>query len=495
MIRILIFILSAVFIAGALTYLASMNGRVEAVAFDQRFDIHAGAFVVIIIMIAAALIFGVSLFKDVAAAPQKLRARHTEAKLTRGIEALTRGYEALAMGDAAGAQAQARLAERNLENPALTRLLAAQAAHVAGDGAAAEKSFAAMLEAPDTEFLGLRGLFLHASAQGDTARAQAYAERAFRLRPDAAWAFESVLALGLDRGAWGETRDLVASARKTGLLAADRAARAEAALLAADAYAAESSGDTTLALEEAEAALKLAPSYAPAAALAARLNAAAGKKARAAKWIEAAYAAAAHPALALEHDALYKEERIERRAEEMRRLAALNPGARESRLIEARQHVLQGRCAEAIGILEPLLLDAAYARDCALMAEAVAGAHGEAGEAPARAWLKRAASAPRDPTPGADGAFHFSREGWARLIREYMDFDRLSPPPLDAAPRGLSRDELRLLAAPTELEHPLPDEPAAPSAAEPREPIAAQTALEKVAEERARAISAAGQVS
>ena len=50
-------------------------------------------------------------------------------------------------------------------------------------------------------------------------------------------------------------------------------------------------------------------------------------------------------------------------------------------------------------------------------------------------------------SPGADGEFHLTREGWARLVREYMDYARLSPPPIEEAGEVLSADEVRLLLA------------------------------------------------
>jgi HemY protein len=42
-----------------------------------------------------------------------------------------------------------------------------------------------------------------------------------------------------------------------------------------------------------------------------------------------------------------------------------------------------------------------------------------------------------------------TRDGWSRLIREYSEYGRLIPPPLEGPPRGLPEQEFRLLAAPT----------------------------------------------
>ncbi len=464
MIRTLIFILWVILLAGVVTYFAGMQGRIEAEAFGLKYDMHAGAAITAAFVLLGLVIFFTSWFKDLAALPGKMKAREREAKRARGIAALTRGLEAVAVGDASDAQHHARVARRNLEDVALTRLLTVQAAELAGDDKAAGENFTAMLEAPETEFLGLRGLYLKAKREGDTAAAQGYADRAFRLRPNALWAFQSVFDLGLDRGAWGETRAALTTAVKNKIVDPTGARRAEAALLTADAYAAALTGDNSLALQEAEAALKLQPGFAPAAALAAERHQEGGKKARAAKILQTAFAAAPHPALIHRHNALYAESSETERAEQMKKIADRNPTSREAKLAFARRHILLKEYADAITILEPMLMEKATAKETAAMADAVAGAHGD--EA-AKVWLAQAAEAPRDPTPGADGAFHFTREGWARLVREYMDHDRLAPPPLEDDPRGLSLDEIKLLAPP-------------PKAIKTEEPI--DTAIEENAE-------------
>lgn len=455
MIRILIFIFSVALVAGIVTVLAGADGWTLAQAFGQTFDIHTGWAAIILLVMLAIVILLTSAYKDLRRLPRDLETRLKEARRGRGVLAVMRGLEAVAVGDADGAVRQARIARRTLEDSALTRLLSAEAARLAGDEPAARESFTAMLEAPETEFLGLRGLYHQAIRAGDKAAAKAHAERAFRLRPKAAWAFESVFSLGLENGAWGETREALKAALKHKIVEPEKARRGEAALLAANAYAAASSGDEREALREAEAALKLAPSFAPAAVLGARLHAKAGRRGRVGKLLERAFAQAPHPALVHAHNRLFEDEPAENRAAEMQRLAEQAPEARDAKLQLARRHLLLGEFAKARASLEPLLEEAAFADECAMMAEAVAGAPENAGAA--RLWLRRAAAAPRDPAPGADGEFHFTRDGWARLVREYMEHARLAPPPLEEAPSGVSPEEIKRLAAPPAETPPTPD--------------------------------------
>lgn len=505
MIRIMIFIIWAVLLAAAITVLFSVDGLVQAEAFGRKIAMHAGFALGVIIALFIIAIFAAMWFKDLLALPAKIEARDREARHMRGIEAVTRGLEAVAVGDAADAQHHARVARRNLDESSLTRLLTAQAAQISGDEMAAAQNFTAMLDAPETEFLGLRGLYAQAQRAGDKAAARGYAERAFRLRPNAGWAFESVLELGLERGAWSETREAIAMAAKSGVLAAEKARRAEAALLTANAYAAAISGDTKLALDEAEAAYKLAPALAPAAVLAARLHATAGRRSRAAKILEQAFAEAPHPALAKTHAELYAKEDAQRRAERMKRLADRRPTAREAKLIMVRRHLVLGEFTQAISALEPLLLETAYAGDYALMAEALAGGkRPDEVDSVSKAWLKRAAEARRDPAPGADGEFHFTREGWARLVREYMEHARLAPPPIEDAPPGLSQDDMLLLVAPPIVADagagrlsttPHTDDRARPAGRPPEDPGLIDGDLDEPDSEAARAIAAAGKVS
>jgi HemY protein len=508
MLRILIFLLSIVFFAFAVTYLASLDNRITGEAFGYKFDGPSGIIVGGLLFAFAAAIYLTHKIKDMLDIPRKLKAREAETRRARGVAALTRGLEAVAVGDAADASHHAKVAQRNLGDMALTRLLTAQAAQLSGDEKAAQESFTAMLEAPETEFLGLKGLYLQAIKAGEARAARDFAERAFRLRGNAQWAFESVYALSLERGAWGDAREALAQGRRNHLIETEKADRANAALLTADAYAAAASDDRAGALRETQAALKLAPGLTPAAALFARIMNEDGKAQNAAKIIENAFAAEPHPALVRIYDRLYADELPEKRAKKLQFLAEKNPTARESQTLKARAHVLLGEFSEAVAVLEPLMGAAPTAFDFALMAQATAGLSGaDAG----RRWLERAAAAPRDPRPGADGEFHFTRAGWARLVREYMEFGRLCPPPLEDAV-GMSAEEIRLLTAPpppdaeaAQNEEPAKEEPATPKqipapakpreAAEPADARADEDDHIHDDEEAARAAAAAREVS
>jgi HemY protein len=445
MTRILIFLLWLVMLAGTITILMTFDSRISGEAFGLTFDSPSWFVIGALVLFFLLTIYVTHKIKDILALPAKIRAKDSETKRERGVAALTRGLEAVAVGDAADASHHAKVAQKHLHDLSLTRLLTAQAAQLSGDEEAAGNSFSAMLDAPETEFLGLKGLYAQAIKRGDQREAREYAERAFSLRANAGWAFQSVVDLGLERGAWGETRDAIAKGKRNNLISTEKADRATAALLTADAYAAHASDDQGTALSEAEAALKLAAAFAPAATLAAELNAAKGKTARAASTIEAAFAKEPHPALIRAYDKIYADEPVEKRAEKLNKLAAKNPDTQEAAFLEARAANLIGEHATAMAKLEPLITKGPDAHAYALMATAAAGLHGEA---VGKGWLERAAGAPRDPRPGADGAFHFTRAGWARLVREFMDHGRLAPPPLEDVGQAITADELRLLTAP-----------------------------------------------
>ena len=447
MIRILQFLLMVVLVSFVVTSLSNIDSTMEVEAFGNKMSAHTGFVIGLGLFALAAVTFFTMLYKDIIALPGKIRAKQREAKQERGMAALARGMESVMVGDAVDAQHHARIARRNLDQSSLTRLLTAQAAQLSGDDVQARENFTLMLEAPETEFLGLHGLYAHAMQSGDQEAARAHAERAFKLRPNARWAFQSVLELGLARGAWGETRETLKIAKVNRLISDDEARRGEAALLTADAYAAGLSQDEETASKEAEAAFRLCPELTPAAVLAASALADRGKKSRAAKLLEQSFAASPHPAIVRIYENIHGEDKEQKKAAALDKLAKLAPDSHDGKFAKARGVYLGGDAQGAIELLQPLVMAQPYARECNAVAECLQDLNGEES---ARPWLERAATAPRSPEPGANGTFNFTRAGWARIVMEFMTHGRLAPPPLEDRVEALSHDTVKLLEAPAE---------------------------------------------
>lgn len=448
MIRILIFITFVVVAAWGLTLLSGVTGLTVIRFGDLHIDVPTAFLLGLLVTIVIFIIVLTLIAADLMRMPKAIVRRNQDKRREKGILALTRGFEAVAAGDSADAQRHARTASAKLtDETGLTRLLTAQAAQLAGDEDTAEESFSAMLEAPETEFLGLRGLYLQAMTSGDRKEAREYAERAFRLRPGTEWAYQSVYSLHLERGAWGDAREALLQAQRHGHETGEASKRREAALLTAMAYTADAAGDTETARQDALLAAKKAPALTPAVVLAARLEGVAGRRSKASKLLDEAWTASPHPAIAKTMNDLYAHESLERRTERLRKLANTNPLTDESQILLAEQESALGDYTDARDRLEPLLSRTPRARAFFAMAAAIRGLHGSDA---AQTWLDRAAAAPLDPVPGVDGDFHFTTDGWQRLIREFGDHGRLAPPLLEEFRTMLSAEDVRLMLAPPE---------------------------------------------
>jgi HemY protein len=229
-------------------------------------------------------------------APRRAARARAEAKRKQGVEALSRGFLAVAAGDGSEARRLAQKASELAEDaPALVRVLAAQAAEAAGDHVAARQAYNAMLGFPEMRLAGLRGLMQTALAEGDKALALRHAETAYGLAKTARWAWRALLEARLEAGDWKAALALVQGALERKIVSPLVAERARAALLAASAAEAggvrRSQGPLAQALDFATQAAKLKPDFAPGVVMAARLQAADGKAAKAGALIEAAWKA------------------------------------------------------------------------------------------------------------------------------------------------------------------------------------------------------------
>ncbi|MFV2093635.1 MAG: heme biosynthesis protein HemY, partial [Hyphomicrobiales bacterium] len=215
----------------------------------------------------------------------------------RGYEALARGMIAAGAGDGETAGREAAVAERALGGQPMTLLLKAQTAQLKGDEATARRVFEAMLQLPETEILGLRGLFVLARKSGAKTQARQLAERAAKLNPAMSWSSLALFELQSAEQDWTGATATLELRRHHKLIDKATHDRQAAVMATADALALEAT-DSQAALAKALAAHKQAPGLVPAAVLAGRLLAEQGETARASRVLEKTWKLSPHPEIA-----------------------------------------------------------------------------------------------------------------------------------------------------------------------------------------------------
>lgn len=424
--RALFGLLLAVAVAAAAVFFADHPGQVGIVWQGWEIKTSVG------VLVAATLLAGVvlaGLVWGVAAAlgfPRAWLRYRRERRRRAGYRALTRGMVAVAAGDAQEAERFARRADNLLAEPPLTLLLSAQVAQLNGDETAARRFFAAMLDRPETEFLGLRGLFNQAQRAGDRATALRLVERAQVLRPHTPWVIESLFELQARAARWEAARDTLADAVKRRVVPPARARHNRGVILYELSRAAEQRGEMRQAVALAAKAQSSAPDLAATGCRHARLLLALGRPRPAAKAIERAWRTTPHPDLARAYAALGADETPLARLRRCERLAAQNPSARETHLMmaeaaldarlwgEARRHLEEAERADPAGPTQRL---------CALMARLDEGEN--AAPARVRDWLDRAVGASPDPRYVCAACGGESLD-WQALCRHCGSFDTLA---------------------------------------------------------------------
>lgn len=407
MLRLIGFLVAVALIAAGLAWLADRPG--ELIMQWQGYQIETSVFRAIIILMALLVValVGWSIARNIWHGPAAVGGLIAKRRQQQGIDALSSGMIALGAGDKSAAMRAAIQARKSLPNEPLTHLLRAQAAQLTGDRTTARRIFEAMLASPDTEQLGLRGLFLEAQRVGETEAASHFAERAVELNPKLNWAVDALFDLQCRRGDWAGALETLSVTRKNGH--ADRAAadRRRAVLLTAQAQAAEDR-DPERALTLALEAHGLAPDLVPAAAIAGRLLASRGNTPRAAKILQRTWSRAPHPDLATAYAYARIGDSPRDRLDRVKQLAALSPNSAEGPIAIAAAAIEARQYDEARTALEPLLPERLTQRIATLMARIEGEQYADKGRV--REWLARAVNAPRDPAWTADGVV---AEHWA----------------------------------------------------------------------------------
>jgi HemY protein len=400
MLRLIGFLLAVAVIAAGLAWLADRPG--ELIVEWQGYQIETSVFraiVMLVVLVVGALAVW-SLFRHAWHSPAAVGGLLAKRRQKLGLDALSSGMIALGAGDRAAAMRSAIQARKSLPNEPLTHLLRAQAAQLSGDRTTARRIFEAMLATPDTEQLGLRGLYLEAQREGEMEAARHFAERAVKLNPKLAWAVDALFDLQCRQSDWTGALETLAIARKNGHVERPRADRRRAVLLTAQAQAAEES-DPERALNLALEAHGLAPDLVPAAAIAGRLLASRGNTPRAAKILQKTWTRSPHPDLATAYAYARIGDSPRDRLDRVKQLAALSPNSLEGPIAEATTAIDARQYDAARAALEPLVGSRMTQRVATLMARVEGEQHGDKGRL--REWLARAVNAPRDPAWTADG--------------------------------------------------------------------------------------------
>ena len=280
--------------------------------------------------------------------PRQWARERAARKQEEGYRTLTQGLVAVAAGDPKEARQLGKKAGKLTKDP-VHLLLLAQASQLEGDGDAAAAYFTQMLEKPETEFLGLRGLLVEATRNGDWEKALVYARRAYKLRPKTAWVNTTLFDLESRAGNWGSAQETMENAVRHKIVAADEAPRQRAVVMTERAQAARRAGDTKEALALAREAHRLAPDLVPATSLAADLLIAVGRSRAAVSLVTDAWKHHPHPELARIFSALSPDETPVNRVQRLQQMIKRDPDHEES-------HFAVAEAAIAAKFPQPALL-------------------------------------------------------------------------------------------------------------------------------------------
>ncbi len=376
-------------VIGGVVWVVDRGGSVVLVWDNWELSTTTTVLLAAVALVAIVAVFTVNLFMWFWRSPGRIRQVVGSRRREKGYLALAAGLVSVAAGDVREARRNAKRADRFLDNPPLTLLLSAQAAQLDGDYDEAQLRFKEMLEQPETEFLGLRGLAAVSIHKGEYDDAAVYSRRAHALRPDASWAAESVFRLQAVDGDWEGAQLTLRSERDRKIISAQSGQRRQAILLIEQARAALERNDRTEARKLARKAHRIASDLVPATAFLSRILVEDGDMRAARNAIEKTWQSQPHPELADTYLSSFP--LVARtRHEAANRLMRAAPHSFESRLIAARVSLDHELAGEARRLLKSIELDELPARVCHLWAEVEnkSGNHEEADR-----WKKQGATA------------------------------------------------------------------------------------------------------
>lgn len=460
MVRAVLILLQIAIVVAIAVWLADNPGVVHIEWQNRIVDTSFGVLLAAVALIVALAIGLYAILRSFRRAPYVWAERRRTKRRERGYRALTLGMVAVAAGDAEEARRQQRRADVLLDEPPLNLLLSAQTSQLEGDDEAARRYFTAMLDRPETAFLGQRGLLMQARRDDDHGRALQIAEQANRQRPGTPWVLEALFDLQVRSGNWAEAELTLESMRRHRLIGKPDMKHRQAVLRTERGRLEAARGNNDRALQLAQEAQKLDPALVPAAVDLIRLSHAAGNQRRAERVADLSWRRNPHPAVARAVADLHADLSPLERYRRFQKLAKAAPDHPETRFLLAEAAIEAELWGEARAQLRPLVQENPSARACRLMAEVETGEHGDA--AAARSWLARASEAEPDPVWVCSECGAVAAE-WTPLCHSCGAFDTLAwrvpdhVPPLTLRPPVLLHDAPAITTvedAAAEAEHP-----------------------------------------
>jgi HemY protein len=475
--RALVFAVLAAAAIVAAYWMARNPGHVTIEWLGYRLEPPIGLLVLAVLVFAVAVAAVYRLLRAIVGTPRRIGRAMSDSRRRRGYKALSQGMVAVAAGDAQEASRWSRRADDLLEDPPITLLLSAQAAQLNGDEKAAEKYFNAMLEKPETRFLGLRGLLMQALREGDHPRALGYVKQAHAMRPKTPWVVTNLFELSQRTGDLEGASQALKQAVKIRAIAKPEADHKGAVITLARAERMLAEGRKEDAFTQARLADRSDPDFLAAALLHARLAVERKALKEAAKVVERSWPRTPSAGLAALYRRAAPEAKPLEQVKRFTRLAALNPGHRESLLALAEANLEAELWGEVRRHLSQLVTldgeDPPRAQVCRLMARLEEAERKDS--AAARRWLERAAAAPPDPawvcqTCGAVAT------RWSANCGACESFDSLDwrlPRRVGALPPGAAAGDLPQIAASAARAPSVPVVESAPTPAPPALPAVA----------------------
>ena len=289
--------------AGAASWLMAQPGSVAMEWLGWQMEMRSSLAVTLVVAFALALVFFDRLQRAFRAMPSWLGGRWRQRRNDAGHRALTLGLMAVSAGESAEARKQAERAHRLLDAPQLTGLLSAQAAHLAGDHAAARRYFTTLTEDRDTAFLGQIGLMRLAVDAKDSSAALDAANKALGVKPQSAMAAAQLWQLHAAQQQWAAALEAIAivikDRKKQSGNVPEILLRQRTALFYLDGMSMLQTGtDLAAAIRQFEAALRDDPAFFPAVFVLAESYLALANRRKAIKVLEKSFTRVRHANIA-----------------------------------------------------------------------------------------------------------------------------------------------------------------------------------------------------